>query len=152
MNISRVEYLFNRPTEPGDRDRLKIVLKACCQAAKDHQKGRGHFLPLTHDLNGFSIDEVMANIPQGRYRIVEVMKTIRELRFIGFLEDLNSDLEVITLTNKLFAAIAEEWAYERGSRPQRISDTKIFAPTLELAGTIYRRRLALQKAREEVAA
>lgn len=162
MNVSRIDYLFNRPMQPGQRTRLIVVLTACCQAVKNRQSERAHFLPLTHDLNGVSIDEIMEQIPmdtnapflafQKMYRIVEVYKTLKELHYLGYIDDANNDLEVITLTHTLFQAIAEEWAYERGARPFRIGDSKIFAPSLELAKVIYERRLALQKMREEVTA
>lgn len=165
MNLSRIQLLFTGGSYNNQtRDRLITVLTACCQSAKNHavyHRGYGNRLALTDNACGCSIDEVMAALPfrfgsptkpeyQRVFKIYEVLATIEELKSLGYLDDENDDYEVITLTDELFHAIAEEWAYVRGVRPQRVHDEKVFASTFGLATAIAERRLRRLQ-RKEVA-
>jgi len=144
MTTDRIKYLF--PKSPN-RERLTHVLMACAVAAKGRAdqcaKDTGLIIGLTDDMVTFSIDEVMHIMWNSHFhhRIYEVLATIESLKALNYVDDEDDAFEGIRLTNHLFSTLAEEFAYARGSRPHRVNDVKIFAPTLALACQIYERRL-----------
>lgn len=166
MNLTRIPLLFSGAAYDTNRERLTDVLTACCKAAR----AKAHYellfsiaahMGLTDPCVRFSIDEVMAQLPnhygtpatpdcRKKYRIYQVLATLEALKAADFIVDEDDSYEGIALTNNLFSVIAEEWAYQRGARPHRISDSKIFAPTLALAMTIAERRLRRMASRKEV--
>lgn len=154
MNVSRVNYLFPITDERSEVDRLRLVtiLTACCQAAKNRYADRApddDAQSLTHESNAFSIDEVYENLPQvgdkPAYTIVELLATLADIACDGYIEDESGERAIIRLTDNLFEAIAEEWAYAKGTSAHRIDGDRVFAPSLTMALAIAERRLKRMK-------